>query len=185
MNHSIGRRFFKARPPQTRSLQTQPPRPERLTAKKPLFCLIVLASILLTPIKTLASESIAVIGNQSLNIESLSNQQIKRIFLGKSRFLPNNDKVRTVNINIDDPLFERFLREVLNKSVSQYNSSWSRAMFSGRVNYVPTELQSIEDIKLYVSNNPDAIGYIPTSEVDNSVRVLFSTKLKTATVAQQ
>jgi hypothetical protein len=45
-------------------------------------------------------------------------------------------------------------------------------IFRGEVTVVPTDLSSAGDVKEFVRSHPDAIAFMPVSQVDASVKVL-------------
>ncbi len=65
-----------------------------------------------------------------------------------------------------------FYRKIVNKSESQLKSYWSRLIFTGK-GQAPQVVGSNDDVKSIISNNPNLIGYIDSSAVDASVKVIY------------
>jgi hypothetical protein len=60
---------------------------------------------------------------------------------------------------------------VLRETESRLADYWNRLYFRGIL--PPATLVSTESVRRYVASDPNAIGYVPDSEVDGSVRVLL------------
>ena len=68
---------------------------------------------------------------------------------------------------------EEFYTRFLGKSPAQVKAYWAKIIFTGR-GQPPKEVASSIEVKKRVAENPNAIGYIDQSHVDESVRVLQS-----------
>lgn len=138
---------------------------------KTLFKTIITISLLC--IVTIAKADIAVIVHPSSTVSSLSNEEIKRIFLGKIQSFPNGKMAVPINQDVDSPVRQVFNKVVCKKSKSQYKAYWSKLLFTGK-GTPPADVGDSIEVKQLVSQNPNFIGYVDASVVDNSVRVVFS-----------
>ncbi|MBQ0780051.1 MAG: phosphate ABC transporter substrate-binding protein [Thalassolituus oleivorans] len=106
--------------------------------------------------------------NASIDADTLS-----RIFLGKTSNFPDGNQAIPVDQTEGAVARESFNEKVLGKNSSQLKAYWSRLIFTGK-GTPPKESGSDADVKALVANNPNIIGYIDSSAVDGSVKVVYS-----------
>lgn len=133
---------------------------------------IILLAVTFFSLVQLAHAGIAVIVHPSAGIDKLSKDEIARIFLGKSKTFPNGKEAIPVNQSENSPVREKFNQEVCQKSPSQYKAYWSRLVFTGK-GTPPKDSGTDKDVKALVAANPNVIGYVDSSVVDDSVKVVF------------
>lgn len=104
------------------------------------------------------------------NSVSLDQTVIKKIFMGKTKTFPDGKKAVPVDIEAGD-MKKLFLKQYLQKDQSAIDSYWSRMLFTG-AGTPPKAYQTQGDIKRLVANNPNTIGYIDSSQVDSTVKVV-------------
>ena len=119
---------------------------------------------------TLAYAEVAVIVNPS-NSSQISDDDIKRIFLGKNKKFSNGNSVQAVNLQSGNAIRTDFEKQALGKSGSQVKAYWSKLIFSGKAKPLK-ELSSDSDVLSLVASTPNAIAYIDASKVDDSVKVV-------------
>ena len=71
-----------------------------------------------------------IVTNKNSNINSLSKESIKYLYLAKVNKI-NGVKIKTL-LSKNKKLHKEFVNNVINKSVLQYNSYWTRLVFTGR-----------------------------------------------------
>lgn len=120
---------------------------------------------------SLASAEISVIVSTNNPNESIDQATVSKIFLGKAKSFP--DGSQAVPIDQDDGAAARvaFNSTVLGKSASQLKSYWSRLIFTGK-GTPPKQSGNDAAVKELVANNPNIIGYVDSSAVDASVKVV-------------
>lgn len=115
---------------------------------------------------TSASGELAIIVNSNNQVGEISLEQVASIFLGKSRRLPDGTKV----IPIDQLEGERpraeFYDKVVQKSQTQLNSYWSRQIFTGK-GQPPFAVTGDTEVLEFIASNPNMIGYVDLSTVEN------------------
>lgn len=119
---------------------------------------------------SIALAEVVVIVNPS-NTSHISSEDIKRIFLGKNKAFANGDSVNAVNLKSGNATRTDFERQALGKSGAQVKAYWSKLIFSGKAKPLK-EITKEEDVLSLVSTTPNAIGYIDSSKVDASVKVV-------------
>lgn len=118
---------------------------------------------------------LVVIVNPASEITQLSQDDLTRIFLIKTKTYPNEKPVVPFIPREDDPTRLQFEAAVLEKSPMQVKAYWTRLLFTGRGN-PPANLDSADQIKKKVAESPSAIGYIDSTAVDKTVRVVYTIK---------
>ena len=113
---------------------------------------------------------VAVIVNTG-NSSEISDNDIKRMFLGKNKTFSNGEAVNAINLKSGNATRSDFEKKVLGKSGSQVKAYWSKLIFSGKAKPLK-ELASDSEILSQVASTPNAIGYIDASKVDASVKVI-------------
>ena len=113
-----------------------------------------------------ASGQLAVIVNEKNEIESLTEEQVSNIYLGRSYYLPNGVKVIPLDQSEGDSTREAFYEHILGKSQAQINSHWSRQIFSGK-GRPPFKVNGDKEMLELISLNPNMMGYIDFDEEDS------------------
>lgn len=131
---------------------------------------LLLSTILfLTPLTTLAE--VVVIVNADNSTSSMTKSELARLFLGKTTSFDDGTRAVVVNQTTANSSRGIFDSQLLGKSTSQINAYWSKLMFSGG-GTPPPELNGDLAVLLHVASNPNAIGYIEATTVNESVKVV-------------
>jgi ABC-type phosphate transport system substrate-binding protein len=117
-----------------------------------------------------AQEIVAVVSAKS-PVTALNAGQVADIFLGKTSRFPDGTQAVPIDLGEDSPARDRFYAQYTGKSPAQVKAHWSKIIFTGR-GQPPRQANSASEAKKIIADNPNAIGYIDQSQVDNSVRVL-------------
>ncbi len=118
---------------------------------------------------TLAGTSV-IVSNSNLN-SAMDQSAVSRIFLGKAKSFPDGSQALPVDQDEGSKTREVFNTSILRKSDSQLKSYWSRLIFTGK-GTPPKQAGTDAEIKTLVANNPNIIGYIDSSAVDGTVKVV-------------
>jgi hypothetical protein len=102
---------------------------------------------------------------------TLSIGEIAQIYLRRKRFWDDGSPIVPLNLPSEATLRARFSRLVLNQPEARLADYWNRQYFYGIL--PPATLASTEAVRRYVASDPNAIGYVPASEVDGSVHVVL------------
>lgn len=127
--------------------------------------------LLISLASSISSAEISVIVSSNNPNESIDQNTVSKIFLGKAKSFP--DGSQAVPIDQDDGAAARvaFNSTVIGKSASQLKSYWSRLIFTGK-GTPPKQSGNDATVKELVANNPNIIGYVDSSAVDASVKVV-------------
>ncbi|SEA01601.1 phosphate ABC transporter substrate-binding protein [Alkalimonas amylolytica] len=101
---------------------------------------------------------------------AISQDDISRVFMGRSGDIAGETFI-PVNLADSHPAKAHFDQAVLGRSSSQIKAYWSRLVFTGK-GTPPKEVGSDSEVLTLVAKNPNIIGYVPLSMVDDSVRVV-------------
>lgn len=133
--------------------------------KSTLRAIIAATTLGLFSIGTALAE-IAVIVNSGNASSSMSADDVKAVFLGKSTALSAVDQAEGSAIR------NTFYSKIAGKDESQMKAFWSTMIFSGKA--VPPEgAADSATVKAWVAKKPNGIGYIDSSAVDGSVKVVL------------
>lgn len=72
----------------------------------------------------------------------------------------------------NSPVRAEFNDKALGKNASQLKAYWSRLIFTGK-GTPPKESGNDADVVALVAQNPNMVGYIDESALNDSVKVLF------------
>lgn len=129
-----------------------------------LLMLIILA------MPTISSERLVVVINADSPINSISKEELVGIYMGRYRSGNGNDTFSPVD---NESLITIFYSQMTNKTVPQVNSYWARLKFTGREYKRPIQVSTSQDVLAAVIRDKNAIGYIPSDQVDASVKVIY------------
>ncbi len=120
---------------------------------------------------------VAVIVNPAYQGERLTSGLVRSIYLGENRSLtPVDQAVGSIDRDL-------FLQGVMDMTQSRFKRHWSQLIFSGR-GRPPNNLSSQQAVRSWVASNPIAIGYVDSTFVDSSVKVVVRVRLVEETVAK-
>jgi hypothetical protein len=104
--------------------------------------------------------------------DRLDRDDVARIFLARRRFWDDGAPIVPLNLPAGTALRERFSREVLHEQSRDLQRHWNEAYFHGVL--PPPVLSSPLAVKRYVAADRNAIGYVPSSDVDDTIRVVLT-----------
>lgn len=99
---------------------------------------------------------------------SLSREEIRNIYTGKTTFWPNNTPVRAYNRPAGSQAGRKFFRSLLGMSSSAFREHWNELQLSGG-GIAPATVTSAESILARVAGASGAIGYVLESELPADV----------------
>lgn len=119
-----------------------------------------------------AMAEIAVIVHPATNVDALTEDDVSRLFLGKTKSFPNGTQAVPINQNEGSPTRDKFNDAVCKKNASQYKAYWSQLVFTGK-GTPPKDGGDDTQVKALVASTPNAISYVDASQVDDSVKVVL------------
>ncbi|WP_020210065.1 hypothetical protein [Gilvimarinus chinensis] len=130
---------------------------------------LLLALCMLAPF---SYAEVVVITNAS-GPDAMDANEVRDLFIGRSKTLPNGQPADPIDLETGQALREEFHSKVTGRSQAQYNAFWSKQVFTGK-GQPPRTLNSAAAVKASVASTPGAVGYIDSSDVDDSVKVILT-----------
>jgi len=125
------------------------------------------------PEPQLASEqNLAVVVNLSNPVQNLSMPELRRIFLGERSHWPNGRRITLVMMEPGQPERAAVLSLIYQMNEKDFNNHFLHGLFTGEVFVSPKTLATPVGVRKFVFNVPGAIGYLRTSDVDSSVKIV-------------
>ncbi|WP_028865182.1 hypothetical protein [Psychromonas aquimarina] len=104
--------------------------------------------------------------------DALSKTEVKKLFLGKLKKLPNGATPVVIEYNKGDILRISFHELATDKNEGQLQAYWSKLIFTGKAK-PPKTVASPSVAVFEVANNANAIAYVDDADVTDAVKVVF------------
>jgi ABC-type phosphate transport system substrate-binding protein len=118
----------------------------------------------------LAEEELAIITQRSNELNTVSLEQLKLVYLRKLMLDSNGMRWIPINLPSANELRKAFSLALFNKLPDEQEAYWNEQYFQGVM--PPQVLASEEAVLRFVTITPGAIGYVWLHSVDDRVRVL-------------
>ncbi len=118
-----------------------------------------------------AMAGMVVVGNIS-GVDSLTQSDVQKLFLGKSTKLSNGSNARIIELTDGAAGRIAFHKIATGRSEAQVQSTWSRLVFTGKAE-APIQVADYITVISTVVANPTAIGYVDESALTTDVKVLY------------
>ena len=92
--------------------------------------------------------------------------------MGTRSHWPNGRRIAVAMLDFDKTERKAALREIYHMDEDAYRNHFLKEVYRGDVFAAPKNLASPEVMRKFVFNAPGAIGYLRSSDVDASVKVL-------------
>ncbi len=130
-------------------------------------------SVMLCFISFSCCADVSVIVHPSSKIESLTTKQIKKLFLGRLRMLPNSNREAVVVDQGSDSLpHKRMYSELVRMTPTNLKRYRAAYLFSGK-GRLPITVAGDDQVKDFVAGSLSAIGYIDAASVDDRVKSVY------------
>ncbi len=135
--------------------------------KKIILSIALISSALLA--------DVAVIVNPGSGVDALSDSQVKKIFMAKTKKFPNGSAVVPIDQNSDNATYATFYDKVAGKSPSKMNKYWVKLTFTGKAE-APKKVGGDSDVVNLIAGNKNMVGYVDSSAVTGDVKVVYTVK---------
>jgi ABC-type phosphate transport system substrate-binding protein len=136
------------------------------------FVKLMTAAALLAALAAPASAAaFKVIVNEANASASVSKDELRAIYTGKSTRWANGQKAEPADLVPEAAAREAFSEAVLGKPVSAVQSNWQRLIFSGK-GVPPPELANDRDVVTFVRRSAGAVGYVSDAAAVDGVKVV-------------
>ena len=133
-------------------------------------------------------DPVTLIANNTVPVASLTEADIKSIFLGKKTTVEGSKDGKKVKIKPviatlkGGATHDAFLKKYVGKTATQYSNYWKKLVFSGK-GKEPPSFKTEKELLAFVSKTKGAIGYIGTKtaedpKVNKDKVVVFSVSKK-------
>lgn len=121
---------------------------------------------------TLSHAELVVIVHPDVSVNALSRTEVARIFMKKSKTLPNGDEVIPLSQSSRPDVNERFFAAITGQDRMQREAYWARLLFTGK-GRPPEDAKSDKNVKERVSRDRRHIGYIDAAHLDKTVKAVY------------
>lgn len=104
---------------------------------------------------------LVVVSSQS-TVSTLTQKQVMGLFLGRSKFLPDGDRVYALDHPVESTTRASFYRALTGKGIADIDAYWARLKYSGRAT-PPLPVDSHEQIIQLLNSKAGTIAYLPVS----------------------
>jgi len=139
-----------------------------MRAFRTFFLLLLLLAVWGT-----ASAEVVVVVDARSTVDSITQEEVVNIFLGRRRVLPNGEAALPVEPPVTDPVRAEFYRKLVDKSLAQVSAYWASLYFSGKTR-PPLQAESASGVADFVTRRPGGIGYLKRSEVNARLRIVLT-----------
>lgn len=108
---------------------------------------------------------------QNLDVLKLTPNSLKLIYLRKQLYWPSGKRIAPVNLHTEHPFRSQFSQSVLGSLPKMQIDYWNGLYFNGI--QPPYTVNSEEAVIRYITQTPNAIGYIDACLVDSRVKPIL------------
>ncbi|MEZ5592464.1 MAG: phosphate ABC transporter substrate-binding protein [Gammaproteobacteria bacterium] len=141
-----------------------------ITSRSPAVLLAIVLALALGTGSAVA-DMVAVVSVHN-PVTTLSKNQVLAIFLGATTRFPDGRRAVPIDQAEGSTARNAFYLKFAGKSPAQIKAHWSKIIFTGR-GQPPREVANSAEVKQYLAEHPEAIGYIDHTQVDDSVKVVL------------
>ena len=105
--------------------------------------------------------------------DSITMQQVKDIYLNRSSRMPDGQRVVAFQLPAGNSMRDEFNDLITERNDAWLKSFWSRQVLTGK-GHPPREVSSANSMKSVVSSTLGSSGYLDSTLVDDSVKVLLT-----------
>jgi phosphate transport system substrate-binding protein len=137
------------------------------------FLNICFVLALSAPLLTVAATNdLAVVVNKANATSNLTKSELRKLVLGEQESWPGGMKVTVALRSPGNPERVAVLRAVCRMSEDEYIQHSMHADFTGQATNAPKILSSAAAVRQLVASVPGAVGFLPMSEVNDSIKVV-------------
>jgi ABC-type phosphate transport system substrate-binding protein len=130
---------------------------------KQLFVLTIFLAVM-----HFASADIAIVVNETNEIDDLSKKALLDIYMGRAKSFENKLRTDPIDQPLESQIRDDFYTRLTGKSLAQVNAYWAKLKFTGRHQPPRDEYATLDEILEEVASNPNAIAYVPADSVDSA-----------------
>lgn len=140
--------------------------------KQALTAALIALSLMSVSVPAVAD--IAVVVHPANPLATLTQDDVRRIFMGRMRMFPDSDaSIEAVDQNEASSAFERFYQAIARLSPAKLKRQRASYLFSGK-GRLPTALEDDASVVEFIASHPDAIGYVSLDKLDARVKSVLT-----------
>jgi TonB family protein len=132
---------------------------------------IVVGVLMLASKAIVLAGEVKVIANAAMNSASISDNELRSVFLLQRKTLKDGTAVEPV-LQKRGPVHDAFCKHFLSRDGEEIGIYYDGIVFTGKGS-MPKQLNSDADVLNYVARTPGAIGYVSSSASADGVKVLM------------
>jgi ABC-type phosphate transport system substrate-binding protein len=136
---------------------------------KPIYFLAAAMSLLLAA-PAMAGDIVVIVNKANAN--SIDKNLIVKVYSGETKSWAGGGAITSFDLPDSNAERGAFAEQVMGRTTGNMKSLWAQNVFTGKA-VPPKVVDSDEAVKKAVAANPGAIGYIKSSSVDDSVKVVL------------
>lgn len=118
------------------------------------------------------AEKIAVIVNKNSSVSKLSQEQVKSLFLGQTRYAEGGKALSIGERDRNSPIYMEFYATVANMNPKEVSVHWAKKVFTGEA-APPARINGDDKATIdWLQTQPDAITYIYAKNSDSRVKIV-------------
>lgn len=121
---------------------------------------------------TVYTGEVAIIINKENQINDISYNDLVKIFKQERQYWHNGRKIYLVMREKTGPQKKVVLKKIYKMDDEQLKKLWLAKLFRGEISSFPKSLGSDEAVKRFISQVPNAVSFIASGSLDDSVKVL-------------
>ena len=135
--------------------------------------------ILIATLKCIpCAADIYVVASAALPLNQLSEQQVRKLFLGRLPLLPETQvEPEVFDLPAKHPLYEPFYSHISGMTAQKLKRYRAYYLFSGK-GKVPTRIESREDLIERLENTDAGVGYTDVLDGNDKIKVLYKIKTR-------
>ena len=146
---------------------------ERARSKQLILAAVMFGCLACSSTLNAQSEDAAVVVNKQNPVNSISSEELRRMFMGEMKFWNKSNNAVTVIMRAPGaPEREVVLKVVFRMSETEYRKYWIGRVNRGEASSAPAEVFASGALQGLVRDIPGAIGVVKTSDVKSAMKVL-------------
>ncbi len=131
---------------------------------------IMFSVLLALSFSQMSFAGVSIIVNPNSGLDEASKTEVINLFLNKSKSLQGK-RLTPLDQSKGQMARKDFYENVVRKNESQLKAYWSRLIFTGK-GLPPAEIGNGKNVLDRVASDPNAIGYVSSDKVSDSVKVI-------------
>ena len=112
-------------------------------------------------------QRVIVVANPSVKTADLTSNQLRKIFSMRQTTWPDGQSIRVYVLPTKSQAHQKLCKDVLKMFPYQIERLWNKLAYSG-LGETPIEVETVEEMRLKIESSPGAIGYVLSSDSDDS-----------------